>query len=169
MSNGSSTLRERTASPLMWHYLGLAALAVLVIGLAVRLGFDLNGSSAETLARQRSSPEGIESANRAAARAGSPRRGVARADAGVLRQEDSRKLLVDRIHPRRTRSEVGGEVDASALCARCAGWRPDRDLDGCGCERGLSADYALCEWAGAEPDLLRGAGDDVDRASRAEW
>lgn len=50
MSNGSSTLRERTASPLMWHYLGLAALAVLVIGLAVRLGFDLNGSSAETVA-----------------------------------------------------------------------------------------------------------------------
>ncbi|MGB6191867.1 MAG: hypothetical protein WBF42_05320, partial [Terracidiphilus sp.] len=50
MSNGSSTLRERTASPLMWHYVGLAALAVLVIGLAVRLGFDLNGSSAETVA-----------------------------------------------------------------------------------------------------------------------
>ncbi len=50
MSNDPSTLRERTASPLIWHYVGLAALALLVIGLAVRLGFDLNGSSAETLA-----------------------------------------------------------------------------------------------------------------------
>lgn len=50
MSNTSSTFRERTASPLMWHYVGLALLALLVIGLGVRLGFDLNGSSAETLA-----------------------------------------------------------------------------------------------------------------------
>jgi type IV pilus assembly protein PilO len=45
--------QERLASPLSWHYVGLAALIALVIGLAVRLGFDwsaLNSDSAETLA-----------------------------------------------------------------------------------------------------------------------
>ncbi len=53
MSNGPTTLRERIASPLSWHYVGLAALIVLVVGLAIRLGFDwsdLSGSSVEELA-----------------------------------------------------------------------------------------------------------------------
>ncbi len=53
MSNGPTTLRERIASPLSWHYIGLAALIVLVVGLAIRLGFDwsdLSGSSVEALA-----------------------------------------------------------------------------------------------------------------------
>ena len=42
MSNGeaSSMWREQTKSPLTWHYLGFAALLLLVIGLAVRLGLD---------------------------------------------------------------------------------------------------------------------------------
>ena len=49
----TSTWRERIASPLSWHYAGLAALSALVIGLAIRLGFDwsaVNASSADALA-----------------------------------------------------------------------------------------------------------------------
>jgi Tfp pilus assembly protein PilO len=36
----SSTWRERLASPLTWHFAGLAVLLVLAIGLAIRLGLD---------------------------------------------------------------------------------------------------------------------------------
>ena len=53
MSDGKiSQWKERTSSPLSWHYLGLAALIALVIGLAIRLGLDwsaLNSNSAEAL------------------------------------------------------------------------------------------------------------------------
>ena len=48
-----STLKERMASPLSWHYVGLGVLIALVIGLAIRLGLDwsaLNSSSKDALA-----------------------------------------------------------------------------------------------------------------------
>jgi len=46
-------LRERLSSPLTWHYVGAAVLAVVVIGLGVRLGLDwsaTHGSETDTLA-----------------------------------------------------------------------------------------------------------------------
>lgn len=50
----TSTLwRERLASPLTWHYAAFALLLVLVIGLAIRLGFDwaaVNAHSTDALA-----------------------------------------------------------------------------------------------------------------------
>jgi hypothetical protein len=49
----TSTWRERLASPLTWHYAGFTVLLLLVIGLAVRLGFDwaaTNGHSTDILA-----------------------------------------------------------------------------------------------------------------------
>lgn len=48
-----STWRERLASPLTWHYAGFTVLLLMVIGLAVRLGFDwaaTNGHSNDVLA-----------------------------------------------------------------------------------------------------------------------
>ena len=49
MSNRvDSAWKERMASPLSWHYVGLAALIALVIGLAVRLGFDWSAVSASS-------------------------------------------------------------------------------------------------------------------------
>jgi type IV pilus assembly protein PilO len=48
-----STLKERMASPVSWHYVGLGVLIALVIGLAVRLGLDwsaLDSSSKDALA-----------------------------------------------------------------------------------------------------------------------
>ncbi len=48
----SSTLRERMASPLTWHYVGLAVIVLLVVGLGVRLGMDwsaINGRSSDAL------------------------------------------------------------------------------------------------------------------------
>jgi type IV pilus assembly protein PilO len=53
MSRWTTTWRERMASPLSWHYVGLAALIALVMGLAIRLGFDwslTNVSAADALA-----------------------------------------------------------------------------------------------------------------------
>jgi Tfp pilus assembly protein PilO len=54
MNNGvSSTWRDRISSPLSWHYIGLAALLVVVVGLAIRLGLDwsaLSGGSVDALA-----------------------------------------------------------------------------------------------------------------------
>lgn len=50
-----ATWKERMASPLSWHYFGLAVLIALVIGLAIRLGLDwsaLNSSSADALANK---------------------------------------------------------------------------------------------------------------------
>jgi hypothetical protein len=52
-TNPASLWRERLSSPLTWHYAGFAVLLVIVIGLAVRLGFDwvaTNGRSADALA-----------------------------------------------------------------------------------------------------------------------
>ncbi len=48
-----SSWRERLASPLTWHSAGFAVLLVLVVGLAVRVGFDwaaTNGRSSDVLA-----------------------------------------------------------------------------------------------------------------------
>jgi type IV pilus assembly protein PilO len=49
----ASTWRERLTSPLTWHYAGFAVLLLLVIGLAIRLGFDwtaVNSHSTDALA-----------------------------------------------------------------------------------------------------------------------
>jgi Tfp pilus assembly protein PilO len=48
-----TTLRERLASPLTWHYAGLAAMILVVVGLGARLGMDwsaTNGRSSDALA-----------------------------------------------------------------------------------------------------------------------
>jgi hypothetical protein len=48
-----TTLRERLASPLTWHYVGLTILVLIVIGLGVRLGMDwsaTHGSTTDALA-----------------------------------------------------------------------------------------------------------------------
>jgi hypothetical protein len=54
MNNGSRMeWRERLASPLTWHYAGLAVLILIVIGLGVRLGMDwtaTHGSTTDALA-----------------------------------------------------------------------------------------------------------------------
>ncbi len=52
-SRTSTTWRERLASPLTWHFAGLAVLLVLAIGLAIRLGLDwaaMDSHSSEVLA-----------------------------------------------------------------------------------------------------------------------
>ncbi|HVN94553.1 MAG TPA: GspMb/PilO family protein [Terracidiphilus sp.] len=54
-NESSTTFRERLASPLTWHFAGLAILLALAIFLAVRLGFDwaaMNRGSSEVLARK---------------------------------------------------------------------------------------------------------------------
>ena len=48
-----TTLRERIASPLTWHYAGLAVMILVVVGLGARLGMDwsaTNGRSSDALA-----------------------------------------------------------------------------------------------------------------------
>jgi type IV pilus assembly protein PilO len=53
MSNSPSVWRERLTSPLTWHFAGVAVLAVLTIGLAIRFGLDwaaTSGSSTDALA-----------------------------------------------------------------------------------------------------------------------
>jgi Tfp pilus assembly protein PilO len=42
------SLRERLASPLTWHYTGLAVLILIVIGLGVRLGMDWSATHGST-------------------------------------------------------------------------------------------------------------------------
>ena len=42
------SLRERLASPLTWHYAGLAVLILIVIGLGVRLGMDWSATHGST-------------------------------------------------------------------------------------------------------------------------
>jgi Tfp pilus assembly protein PilO len=52
MSPNPVTTRERLSSPLTWHYVGLAVMIVLVLGLAIRLGMDwsvTDSSSADAL------------------------------------------------------------------------------------------------------------------------
>ncbi len=52
-SRTSTTWRERTASPLTWHFAGFTVLLVLAIGLAIRLGLDwaaMDSHSSEVLA-----------------------------------------------------------------------------------------------------------------------
>jgi type IV pilus assembly protein PilO len=54
---------ERMASPLSWHYGGLAVLIALVIGLSVRLGYDwstLTSSSAEALASKQAQLKALD-------------------------------------------------------------------------------------------------------------
>jgi Tfp pilus assembly protein PilO len=41
----TSTRREQVASPLIWHYIGLAVMIVLVLGLAIRLGIDWSATN----------------------------------------------------------------------------------------------------------------------------
>jgi type IV pilus assembly protein PilO len=50
MSNAkaSSISRERHTSPLTWHYVGFAALLLLVIGLGIRLGLDWRAISTDS-------------------------------------------------------------------------------------------------------------------------
>jgi hypothetical protein len=51
-TTAKSPWRERLASPLTWHYAGFGVLLLLVIGLAIRLGFDwaaTNGRSTDAL------------------------------------------------------------------------------------------------------------------------
>jgi hypothetical protein len=53
MSRPTNPWRERLASPLTWHYTGFGVLLVLVIGLAIRFGFDwaaTNSHSTDALA-----------------------------------------------------------------------------------------------------------------------
>jgi Tfp pilus assembly protein PilO len=53
MRPSSSAWRERLASPLTWHFAGVAVLLLLTIGLAVRFGLDwaaTNGKSTDVLA-----------------------------------------------------------------------------------------------------------------------
>jgi type IV pilus assembly protein PilO len=47
MSDATSW-RERLSSPLTWHYVGVSALALIVIGLAVRLGMDWTATHGRT-------------------------------------------------------------------------------------------------------------------------
>lgn len=52
MSTPKTDWRERLTSPLTWHYAGFSVLIVVVIGLAVRLGYDwsaTNGNSTDAL------------------------------------------------------------------------------------------------------------------------
>ena len=50
MSNGgpSSNAREQWKSPLTWHYIGFAALLLLVLGLGIRLGLDWRAISSNS-------------------------------------------------------------------------------------------------------------------------
>ena len=64
MSNGTpSKTQERLSSPVTWHYVGLAVLIAVVIGLAVRLGMDwaaTNGNSADELAAKQLQLKALE-------------------------------------------------------------------------------------------------------------
>lgn len=42
------TMRERLASPLTWHYIGLAVMILVVLGLGIRLGFDWSATDASS-------------------------------------------------------------------------------------------------------------------------
>jgi type IV pilus assembly protein PilO len=44
----SVTMRERLASPLTWHYIGLAVMILIALGLAIRLGFDWSATNASS-------------------------------------------------------------------------------------------------------------------------
>lgn len=44
----TATTREQLSSPLTWHYVGVAVLALLVIGLAIRLGLDWAATSSSS-------------------------------------------------------------------------------------------------------------------------
>jgi type IV pilus assembly protein PilO len=44
----SSTWREQVKSALIWHYIGLAALILLVVGLGIRLGLDWRAISSDS-------------------------------------------------------------------------------------------------------------------------
>lgn len=48
MSSQNSTARERLLSPLTWHYIGLGALSLLVLGLAIRLAMDWAATSSSS-------------------------------------------------------------------------------------------------------------------------
>jgi Tfp pilus assembly protein PilO len=48
MSPNPVTTRERLSSPLTWHYVGLAVMILLVLGLAIRLGMDWSATDASS-------------------------------------------------------------------------------------------------------------------------
>jgi type IV pilus assembly protein PilO len=48
MSPNPVTTRERLASPLTWHYVGLAVMILIVVGLAIRLGFDWSATDSSS-------------------------------------------------------------------------------------------------------------------------
>ncbi|MGA8671540.1 MAG: hypothetical protein WB679_16775 [Terracidiphilus sp.] len=57
------SLRERLASPLTWHYAGLAVLILIVIGLGVRLGMDwsaTHGSTTDALSSEQVQLKALE-------------------------------------------------------------------------------------------------------------
>jgi type IV pilus assembly protein PilO len=77
--------RERVSSPVRWHYAGVSLLALLVIGLAVRLGMDwttTHGSAADAIAAKQLELKalGLETA---------PLRGLDK------RVEESRKMMLE--------------------------------------------------------------------------
>lgn len=41
----TDTTREKLSSPLIWHYIGVAALSLIVLGMAIRLGLDWSATS----------------------------------------------------------------------------------------------------------------------------
>jgi Tfp pilus assembly protein PilO len=44
----SASARERLSSPLTWHYIALGVMVVVVLGLAIRLGFDWSATSSSS-------------------------------------------------------------------------------------------------------------------------
>jgi type IV pilus assembly protein PilO len=54
-TQSSTTMRERLSSPLTWHYIGVGALSLIVLALAIRLGMDwaATDSSSDNLATNR--------------------------------------------------------------------------------------------------------------------
>jgi type IV pilus assembly protein PilO len=48
MSPSPVTTRERLASPLTWHYVGLAVMILIVAGLAIRLGMDWSATDSSS-------------------------------------------------------------------------------------------------------------------------
>jgi type IV pilus assembly protein PilO len=44
----TATTREQLSSPLTWHYVGVAVLALIVLGLAIRLGLDWAATSSSS-------------------------------------------------------------------------------------------------------------------------
>ncbi len=94
-ANGSSTsLRERLASPLTWHFAGFALLLVLAVVLAVRLGMDwaaMDSHSSDVLAGKQIQLKALEIQT-------APLRGL---DQRVEKTRDQMQRLLQKAHPAR--------------------------------------------------------------------